>query len=175
MRVIAGKYKKSTLKTLDSDSTRPTKDMVKEALFSSILINNESTFLDLFSGSGAIGIEALSRGAKDVVFNDYNKAVVQVIKENLRKFNEDRKVFNLSYDDCLNSLNTKFDFVFIDPPYAFNEYDNIFSLLSKNNLLNKNSIIIVEVKKDRILDINGFSLIKERKYGITKLLYYKEG
>ena len=75
MRVVAGKYKRSTLLTLDSLATRPTKDMVKEALFSSIYVE-DSLFLDLFSGSGSIGIEALSRGARDVVFNDLSKDAV---------------------------------------------------------------------------------------------------
>ena len=91
MRVVAGKYKRSTLLTLDSLATRPTKDMVKEALFSSIYVE-DSLFLDLFSGSGSIGIEALSRGARDVVFNDLSKDAVKIIKTNLSKFKEDDAV-----------------------------------------------------------------------------------
>ena len=118
MRVVAGKYKRSTLLTLDSLATRPTKDMVKEALFSSIYVE-DSLFLDLFSGSGSIGIEALSRGARDVVFNDLSKDAVKVIKTNLSKFKEDRRVYNLDYLSCLNRLEDKFDYIFVDPPYAF--------------------------------------------------------
>ena len=91
MRVIAGKYKRTPIKTLEGeDITRPTRDMVKEALFSSIQINNETRFLDLFSGSGSIGLEALSRDAKEVVFNDINKDAVKIINTNLEKVNENR-------------------------------------------------------------------------------------
>ena len=92
MRIIAGKYKRTPLKTLEGeDITRPTRDMVKEALFSSIMIYSDTTLLDLFSGSGAIGLEALSRGAKDVTFNDVNKDAVRIIKENLKKVREERE------------------------------------------------------------------------------------
>ena len=116
MRVVAGKYKRSTLLTLDSLATRPTKDMVKEALFSSIYVE-DSLFLDLFSGSGSIGIEALSRGARDVVFNDLSKDAVKVIKTNLSKFKEDKRVYNLDYLSCLNRLEDKFDYIFGDIAY----------------------------------------------------------
>ena len=176
MRIVAGKYKRTPLKTIESLSTRPTKDMVKEALFSSIHIDEETCFLDLFSGSGAIGIEALSRGAKEVYFNDLNKDAVNVIKENLLKLKENRVVYNLNYDVCLSKLNgNKFDYVFLDPPYAFEEYENIFRLIAEYNLLKDNGKIIVEVKKDVELNDNIYSLnkYKEKKYGISKLLYYR--
>ena len=176
MRVVAGKYKRTPLKTIESLSTRPTKDMVKEALFSSIYIDEETSFLDLFSGSGAIGIEALSRGAKEVYFNDLNKDAVNVIKENLLKLKENRVVYNLNYDACLRKLNgNKFDYVFLDPPYAFEEYENVFRLIAEYNLLKDNGKIIVEVKKDVELNDNIYSLnkYKEKKYGISKLLYYR--
>lgn len=176
MRVVAGKYKRTPLKTIESLSTRPTKDMVKEALFSSIYIDEETSFLDLFSGSGAIGIEALSRGAKEVYFNDLNKEAVNIIKENLLKLKENRVVYNLNYDACLNKLNgIQFDYVFLDPPYAFKEYENIFKLIDEYSLLKDNGKIIVEVKKDVELDDNIYSLnkYKEKKYGISKLLYYR--
>lgn len=176
MRVIAGKYKKSNLYTLDSLKTRPTKDMVKEALFSSININEDSIFLDLFSGSGSIGIEALSRGAKDVIFNDLNKDAVKIIKANLTKFNETRLVYNLDYLNCLNVLKSRhFDYIFIDPPYAFDEYENIFKTIDDLKLYSENCKIIVEVKKEKELsdDLFNFEKYKEKKYGISKLLYYR--
>ena len=176
MRVVAGKYKRTPLKTIESLSTRPTKDMVKEALFSSIYIDEETSFLDLFSGSGAIGIEALSRGAKEVYFNDLNKDAVNVIKENLLKLKENRVVYNLNYDACLSKLTgIKFDYIFLDPPYAFEEYENVFRLIAEYNLLKDNGKIIVEVKKDVKLNDNIYSLnkYKEKKYGISKLLYYR--
>ena len=174
MRVVAGKYKRSTLLTLDSLATRPTKDMVKEALFSSIYVE-DSLFLDLFSGSGSIGIEALSRGARDVVFNDLSKDAVKVIKTNLSKFKEDRRVYNLDYLSCLNRLEDKFDYIFVDPPYAFEEYERIFETIDSLNLYSNNCRIIVEVKKEKELadELFSFGKYKEKKYGISKLLYYR--
>lgn len=174
MRVVAGKYKRSTLLTLDSLATRPTKDMVKEALFSSIYVE-DSLFLDLFSGSGSIGIEALSRGARDVVFNDLSKDAVKVIKTNLSKYKEDRRVYNLDYLSCLNRLEDKFDYIFVDPPYAFEEYERIFETIDSLNLYSNNCRIIVEVKKEKELadELFSFEKYKEKKYGISKLLYYR--
>ena len=105
LRVIAGKYKRTPLQTLEGEEiTRPTRDMVREALFSTILIHSETSFLDLFSGSGAIGIEALSRGAKDVIFNDSNRQAVSIIKKNLEKVREERTVLQLDYREALEKL-----------------------------------------------------------------------
>lgn len=177
MRIVAGKYKRTPLVSLEGDNTRPTKDMVKEALFDALQIGSGESFLDLFSGSGAIGIEALSREASKVVFNDINKDAVRIIETNLNKINEQAKVLNLNYEECLFKLrNDKFDYVFIDPPYAFKEYDNVFKLLQEYDELNPSSIIICEVRKDVELNDEYESLYKykEKKYGISKLLYYKK-
>ena len=178
MRVIAGKYKRTPIKTLDGeDITRPTRDFVKEALFTTISINNETVFLDLFAGSGAIGIEALSRGAKDVIFNDSNPKAVKIINQNLDKIHETRTVYNLDYIDCLKKVcELKFDYIYVDPPYAFLDYEEIFFYLNKYDLLNKQGIIIFEVKKDTMLKERYFNLVnyKEKKYGINKLLYYRQ-
>lgn len=176
MRIVAGKYKRTPLITLEGDSTRPTKDMVKEALFDTLQIGYDDTFLDLFSGSGAIGIEALSRGAKKVVFNDLNKDAVKVIEANLDKIHEQAKVYNLNYEECLFKLNDyPFDYIYVDPPYAFKEYDKVFELVEKYNLLSKKGIIITEVRKDvDLLDqYICFEKFKEKKYGISKLLFYR--
>ena len=178
MRVIAGKYKRTPIKTLEGeDITRPTKDMVKEALFSSIQIDSDSVFLDLFSGSGNIGLEALSRDAKEVVFNDINKDAVRIIKTNLEKVHEDRTVYNLDYQECLEKLNgSKFDYIYCDPPYKFMAYDDLFFYINKYSLLSKKGIIIIEARKDT--DIKNqylnYILFKEKKYGITKLYYFKK-
>ena len=178
MRVIAGKYKKTPIKTLEGeDITRPTKDMVKEALFSSIQIYADTKFLDLFSGTGGIGIEALSRGAEEVVFNDINKNAVQIIKANLDKVHEERVVLNLDYQECCKKLeNHTFDYIYCDPPYKFQAYDDLFYYINKYNLLDKKGIMIVEVRKDSDLkdDYLGIRLFKEKRYGISKLLYYRK-
>lgn len=178
MRVIAGKYKRSNLYTLDGLDTRPTKDMVKEAIFSSIDINENTSFLDLFSGSGAMGIEAISRGSKDVIFNDNNKLAVDIIKKNLAKFNEDKKVYNLDYLDCLYKLieeNKSFDYIFVDPPYNFMHYEDLILMISNNGLLKGDGRLIIETKKEIDLkeNIGDLILFKIKKYGITKVNYYR--
>lgn len=178
MRVIAGKYKRTPLKTLEGEEiTRPTRDMVKEALFSSIAIYSDTVFLDLFAGSGAIGIEALSRGAEDVVFNDANKAAASVVRENLKKVKEVRKVLQMDYQDCLACLDScRFDYIYCDPPYLFRDFGRIFELVEEHGLLNRGGIIIAEVHRDTDLKKNygNLLLFKERRYGINKLLYFRK-
>ena len=176
MRVVAGKYRGTNLFTLEGNNTRPTKDMVKEALFSSLMVMPDESFLDIFSGSGAIGIVAISRGLDDVVFNDLNKDACKMIEKNLAKIRVNKKVYNLDYKALLNSLKTSFDYIFADPPYAFEYYDDLFNLIENNNLLKEKGIIILEVKSDNKLAerYSSYVLYKERKYGISKLLYYRK-
>lgn len=177
MRIVAGKYKRLLLDTLEGDSTRPTKDMVKEALFDSLQVIEGESFLDLFAGSGSIGIEAISRGCHEVIFNDANKDAIKIIEKNLQKINEVKRVLNLDYKDALQKVrNTEFNYIFLDPPYAFNEYDELFRLINEYKLLSKKGIIVVEVKKDTDLKEEYFNLIKykDKKYGISKLLYYRK-
>lgn len=178
MRIIAGKYKRTPIKTLaGTDVTRPTKDLVKEAVFSSIDIYSDTVFLDLFSGSGAIGLEALSRGANDAVFNDADKDAVKIINENLRKVKEDRMVLNLDYGACLKKLEGyKFDYIYCDPPYSFFSYEDLFFYVCKYELLNKKGTMIIELRKDRDLNDSYLDMhkYKEKRYGITKVLYYRK-
>ena len=178
MRIIAGKYKRTPLNTLEGeDITRPTKDMVREALFSSIMIYPDTSFLDLFAGSGAIGLEAVSRGADEVVFNDINREAVKVIGSNLAKVKENRQVMNLDYKDCIRKLEGHgFDYIYCDPPYDFKEYETIFACVQQYRLLNEKGIIIVEVRKNTDLEDKypGVKKYKEKRYGISKLLYYRK-
>ena len=178
MRIIAGKYKRTPINTLAGEEiTRPTRDMVKEALFSSIAIFSDTCFLDLFAGSGAIGLEALSRGAAEVVFNDINREAVKVIKSNLMKVKENRMVLNLDYKNCLREMTGRvFDYIYCDPPYAFAEYEEIFSYVKAYGLLKEKGIMILEVRKNTDLDdvYPGFVKFKEQRYGISKLVYYRK-
>lgn len=178
MRIIAGKYKRTPIRTLEGeDITRPTRDMVKEALFSTISINNETCFLDLFAGSGSIGLEALSRGAREVVFNDSNVRAVRIINDNLEKVHEKRKVFSLDFQECLKQLEGScFDYIYCDPPYDFPDYDQIFYYINRYGVLNNRGIIICEVRKDTDLNESYFDYhcFKEKRYGINKLLYYRK-
>lgn len=180
MRVISGTAKATKLDTLDTIDTRPTLDRVKEALFN--IIQSEiydSTILDLFSGSGALGIEALSRGAKKAVFCDNSKHACNIIEKNLSKTNLDKKaiVFNKDYDKCLDVIKEKFDIVFLDPPYNTDFAIKAILKISKNNLLSNNAIIIIETDDEkRILSglINTqMQVYDTRKYGKARLVFLK--
>ena len=177
MRVIAGKARSIPLRTVEGQDTRPTTDRIKETLFN--MLQNELAdclFVDLFSGSGAIGLEALSRGAEDAVFNDSSFAAVKIIKANLAKFAEKRLVYNLDYADCLNKLRgQRFDIVFLDPPYILTDFSQIFELLINNELLNEDAMVIIETAKKTPLPLEygDIKFLKAKNYGISKISYYK--
>lgn len=180
MRVISGKYKRSELKGFNIDGIRPTMDKVKEAMFA--IINeylNNSICLDLFAGTGSLGIEALSNGSDYVYFVDEMKSAIDVIKFNTNKVRcSDNCSINCeNYVSALKKFNnsgTKFDIIFIDPPYGKIKIKTVINEILKYDILNKNAIIVCEYE-DEILDENyGFlSLIKYRKYGRTYISIYK--
>lgn len=180
MRIIAGKARGLKLKTIESDSTRPTKDMVKEALFSIISQDvPESVFLDLFAGSGAVGIEALSRGASLCYFSDTNKDCIEIIKDNLTKakFIEFAHVFNIDYQQMLKSLinKEKIDIIYIDPPYNKGLGIEAIKLISSYDLLKRNGIIVLETDEiEQVPDIiDNFEKFKHKKYGRNVLDFFK--
>ena len=153
MRIISGKYKGKVLKEFALASTRPTADMVREALFDKIGVQtNGAIFLDLFSGTGAIGIEALSRDAKLCYFNDSNYEAIKLIKNNLNLIDtKNYVIFNLDYKSLLKKLskdNIKFDLIFIDPPYATNFAEDAINLIIGKELLNNNGLIVSSDYKD---------------------------
>ena len=176
MRIIAGKYRKMNLNTLEGDNTRPSKDMLKEALFSSLgFFDGSEAFLDLFGGSGAVGLEALSRGANRVVINDHNRDALRVIKSNVAKIQETVEVYNYDYKECILKLaNIQFDYIFLDPPYALNKYEEIMNLLIENCLIKDSTVVIWEVKKGTKMQerFGDLVLYKEKNYGISSLFYY---
>ena len=120
MRIISGKARGTKLYTLEGNITRPTLDRVKESVFN-IIQNNiiESVFVDLFSGSGAIGLEAASRGAKKVILCEKDKNAANIIKKNIEKthLNENTILYNMNYEKMIEKLNEKIDIIYIDPPY----------------------------------------------------------
>jgi len=191
MRVISGRARGTKLKTIESMSTRPTLDRVKESLFN-ILQNDitEKNVLDLFAGSGALGIEALSRGANKAYFSDSNPEAVKVIKENLTKTRliDYSKVYNMSYEKAITKMsneNVKIDIVFIDPPYRLGIAANSIKLIIQNDLLNENAIIVVETdEKERdikeILELKNLNkelqkieITDLRKYGRASLIFLR--
>ncbi len=177
MRIIAGKYRGARLLSPLSDATRPTKDAIKEAVFSSLgYAVSGSSFLDLFGGSGAIGLEAASRGANKVVINDADSKAYQIINANIAKVKADAVSLCLDYKRCLISLEGQhFDYIYIDPPYAFSNYQGLLAMIADNSVLSENGTIILETARNCDLsDIDtAWQIVKEKNYGISKISYFK--
>ena len=180
MKVISGLLKGRNIVGFNIEGTRPTMDRVKESIFSMIQDKvRDSIVLDLFSGSGNYGIEAISNGAKLIYFNDKNKECIKVIKRNLDNFNilDKSKILNLDYLKCLNYLkdnNIKLDLVFLDPPYKLDCLNEILWFLDKNKLLNLGSCVIVELTNNNLEDrYNNLIKIKEKHYGEKIVFIYK--
>lgn len=184
MRVISGKARGTKLSSIESLSTRPTLDRVKESLFN-IIQNNlrDAVVLDLFAGSGQLGIEALSRGADKAYLCDINRDAVKMIKQNLEKtkLKDKAVVINEDYKRALRTLNTneKFDIIFIDPPYKEDiAVDSIIYIIHESRL-KENGIMIIEtdeIERDlrEINKIENIKIIDQRKYGRASLIFIKE-
>lgn len=181
MRVISGKARGSKLYTLDGENTRPTLDRVKEALFSKIQMKLEdANVLDLFSGSGALGIESLSRGAKFAVFCDNSHEASMIVKRNLEKtkFQDVSKLYVTKFEIALEKLKAekiKFDVVFLDPPYKTDYIKIALELIMEYDLLNIGAIVVLETdEEDRVIDqIENIDLdiYDIKKYGRVSLIF----
>lgn len=183
MRIISGIYSGRVLSSKIPEGTRPTTDMAREALFNSL--NNIITFenirvLDLFAGTGAIGIEALSRGALLSVFIESGFKQIQTIKSNLEilKINSSQaKIIKRKVLDFLTSTKDeeKYDLIFADPPYKLNEYSSILEIISDKKILNLEGLIVLEMTDAKIPAIpESMEVFKEKKYGTTKFLFIRE-
>ena len=179
MRVITGKARGVQLKTPDGMLTRPTTDRVKEALFS--IINFEiplTNVLDLFGGTGQLGIEALSRGAKNAVFVDQREDACKLIRENLRrcKLEHEAKVVRADYLDYLKRCREKFGIIFLDPPYAEVFLENALKCITEIDILQSGGIIVTErpLGKELPYEFKGFTRSKDYKYGKTLLTIYRK-
>ena len=185
MRVISGSARGKKLHSLEGLETRPTLDRVKEAVFNIIQFDLKNKIvLDLFSGSGALAIEALSRGAKESVLCDKSKDAVQIINKNLQetKLEDKATVINKDYLEALNDLNKenkKFDIIFLDPPYKSNYIRESIKSIFEMNLLNNDGIIIIETddknKIDEIKKLENIEVYDERKYGIALIIFIRKG
>ena len=183
MRVISGSARGTVLHSIEDISTRPTLDRVKESLFNIIQNNIEdTTVLDLFAGSGAIGIEFLSRRAKQVYFCDKSSKAVAMIEKNLEKtkLKEKAIVYNKDYIDCINTVkNIKFDIIFLDPPYKEEFALDAIEKISNLQLLKYDGIIIIETDEperdiNRINNMNiNYKIYDLRKYGRVSLIFLK--
>lgn len=172
IRIISGIFRSRQLKSPSPDVTRPTKDRVREAIFSSIQpFIKDSYVVDLFAGSGAMGFEAISRGASFCVFNDIQEEPFKILKQNigLLKVEGQAEVYNLDAFQCLKVLKEgrKIDTIFIDPPYQNTSLENLIEWIEEMNLLSNHGIIVIESDKQWTLDSHHFSKIKVYTYGKT--------
>lgn len=171
LRVIAGEARSIPLLTLDGLDTRPTTDRVKETLFN--LLQNDiygCDFLDLFAGSGQIGIEALSRGANSACFVEKNKKAMEIIEKNLTKTRFLNKS-NLVKKDVLSALSVmseSYDIVFMDPPYALGIEGDVLNKIRENRILKEDGFVIIEADIDR-----DFSFVSDLGFEITRIKQYK--
>lgn len=181
MRVITGKARGVALKTPDGLHTRPTADRVKEALFSIIQFDIPGAkVLDLFGGTGQLGIEALSRDAASAVFVDEREDACKLIKENLKRtrLEQSARVVRSDYLSYLNSCREKFDIILLDPPYAEIFLENSLKRVTEIDILQSGGIIVCErpLEKELSWSFPGYSRSKDYKYGKTLLtLYRKDG
>ena len=180
MRVISGKARGKVLKTPDGALTRPTSDRVKEAMFSIIQFDLPGAkVLDLFGGTGQLGIEAISRDASRAVFVDEREDACKLIRENLKRtgFESFASVIRSDYLSYLKNCRDKFDIIFLDPPYAEVFLENAIKMITEIDILQTNGIIVAErpVGKDLSGDFSGYKRSRDYKYGNTLLtLFYKE-
>lgn len=176
MRIISGKHRGRKLSEFKGEEIRPTSDRVKECLFN-ILSSKVAgaTVLDLFCGSGSLGLECISRGAEKVHFNDISADSLAVLKKNLNAMGEAdcAKITNLDYIACLRAEREKFDIIFLDPPYRYDFGEPALKEIS-NGLLNDGGIVVYE--RDRAYAGETYGLIKvdERKYGKTYLTFFRD-
>lgn len=177
MRVIAGEYKGRRLEAPKDYSVRPTTDKVKEALFS-ILAEKVwgSSVLDLFSGTGNLGIEALSRGAELCVFGDNSSESLRLIKSNIAHCRAEKgaRISAGDFKKTLAGLGEKFDIILLDPPYGKGFLEPCFEMIRDHELLKEGGVIVAEHRKEEVLpeEFCGFQKVKERKYGVIMLSIY---
>lgn len=179
MRVITGKARGVQLKTPQGMQTRPTADRVKEALFS--IINFDlpgASVLDLFGGTGQLGIEALSRDAKSAVFVDASADACQLIRENLKraKLDGQGRVVRSDYMEYLNKCRERFDIILLDPPYAEVFLENALKRITEIDILETNGIIVTErpLGKELSWEFGGYTRSRDYKYGKTLLTIYRK-
>lgn len=180
MRVIAGSRRHLLLKTVPGMAVRPTQDRTKETLFNILsMYLADCRFLDLFSGSGAIGIEALSRGAKDVVMVEQNAEALSCIRENLKttKLSEEARLLGMDVLQAVALLETEgraFDIIFMDPPYDNELERKVLERLSGSCLIGEDTLIVVEASLQTdfsYLEALGFELFREKKYKNNKHVF----
>ncbi len=182
MKVISGLYKGRKLEGFDLLGTRPTMDRVKESLFAIIQNNiSGSIVLDLFAGSGNLGIEALSMGASKAYFGDSNKKAIKIINNNIKNLGIDEAFYDIRLGDFKQLLkeycngDIRFDLIFLDPPYDTDYISVCMGLIDRYHLLNNNGIVICESNKlEKINEFINYKIIKMKKYGDKYVVLFKK-
>lgn len=175
MRITSGLKRGKKLFSLEGDNTRPTLERIKQAFFNAIQFEiSDRIVLDLFSGSGQLGLEALSRGASFCYFNDISNDACKVIRKNIDNcsFTEISELTCKSYIDCVKILkyrNNKVSLVFLDPPYRKNLINESLIALKESEIMEKDAIIVCESSIDDVIDSNGFEMRKEYLYSEIKI------
>ena len=181
MRVISGSARGRRLLSLEGLDTRPTTDRVKESVFNIIMpYIRGAQVLDLFAGSGAMGIEALSRGAKSALFAENNSAACEVIQKNLTdtKLSQNAALYRGDALSFLKSTKEKFSLVFLDPPYDGGFYLPVLTEIAEREILAPEGVLVLEKRADAHIEVpSGYEVIKDRKYGKTAILVltYQKG
>ncbi len=181
MRIISGKARGTKLYTLEGLTTRPTLDRVKESIFNIIQSKiQDSTVLDLFAGSGAIGLEMVSRGASKAILCDKSKDAIEIIEKNIEKTHMKDKVelYNLDFENCIDKVKTiKFDIIYLDPPYNTNYISKALDKIVDLDIVKQEGLIIVETDDEpRILkeiDKIKVKIVDKRKYGRATIIFLK--
>ena len=178
MRIIGGKYRSRVLAEFAGDDVRPTSDRAKESLFNILALKlHGARVLDLFAGSGALGLESLSRGAKEVVFNDCSKESLAIVKKNLAALKigvgEEAKLSGSDYLVCLEGLRGQFDIIFIDPPYRFDFGVKALEKIAQRGILSENGIAVYERDRPFEGEVAGLEKYDERKYGKTYITFFR--
>lgn len=177
MRVITGSARGRRLKTPENNDIRPTTDNVKESIFNILQFDIEGRrILDLFAGTGQLGIECLSRGAQEVVFIDRDRESVRIVKDNLKTCGFNAPVFQMDSLSFLRSCG-KFDIIFVDPPYDSGLYEPVLETINSVDILSNGGIILCESRRDNELPQMRapYSKKKEYNYGKVKLTVYTKG
>lgn len=182
LRVISGEAKGHKLKTLKSNLTRPTSDKVKESIFNILApVIFDRDVLDLFAGTGSIGIEALSRGAHRAVFVDKSRECFQIIKENLNhtKFTERAEIYAMDVCSALSKLShkgDKFDIIFLDPPYGKGLVNETLTCIADTDILKQDTLVIAEHDVDDVVleCVGTLKNFRRQKYGDTVISFYRQ-
>ncbi len=180
MRVISGKFRSRVLNEVDSDSTRETRDRVKESIFNSINTTlPDARVLDLFAGSGSLGIEAISRGSAFCDFCDKERLAINALRENIRSLHIESNsgIHFMDYSSFLEKTYHEYDVILLDPPYKLDVIDDIIKLIARKNLLSSDGLIVCLYSKNTTLkeENNGIIEYKKKTMGVTNVSYMKWG